>query len=66
MEVCRSGLNLTRSETNWQFNCIMDNGISGSIEKPVWNWHNAESLEFLSGDESSVNESVWSWSPQVL
>ena len=26
------GLNLTRSETDWQFNCIVDNSISGSIK----------------------------------
>ena len=54
----RDGLNFTRSETNWQFNCITDDGISGSIEKPEWNWHNAEGSELLSGDECSVNETV--------
>ena len=52
------GLNFTQSETNWQFDCITDNGISGSIEKLEWNWGNAESSELLSGDEGSVNKTV--------
>ena len=43
---------------DWQFNCITDNGISGSVKKPEWNWCNAESSELLSGDECSVNETV--------
>ena len=36
----------------------MDNGFSGSVEKLEWNWCNAETLELLSGDECSVDETV--------
>ena len=39
------GLNITRSEIDWQFDCIADNGISGSVKKVKWNRSNAESLE---------------------
>ena len=54
----RNGLNFTRSEMDWQFICIMDNGISGSVKKPEWNWCNADSLELLSG-EKCINETVY-------
>ena len=52
------GMDFTRSEADWQFNYIMNDGICSSVEKLEWNWCNTEGSEFLSGGECEVNETV--------
>ena len=53
-----NGLNFTQSEADWQFDCIMDNGISSSIEKLEWDRSNTNSSELMSRDEDTINEIV--------
>ena len=53
-----NGLSFTQSEVDWQFDCIMDKGISSSIEEPEQNWSNAKGLELMSGDEGTINETM--------
>ena len=56
--VQRNGLSFTRSESDWQFDCITNNGISSSVEEPEWDRSNAKGSELMFGDEDTINETM--------
>ena len=53
-----NGLSFTQSEVDWQFDCITNNGISGSVKEPEQDWNNAKGSELMFGDEGTINETM--------
>ena len=54
----RSVLNFTRSEADWQIDCIMDNGIGSSVEEPERDWSNTKCSELMFSDEGTINKTM--------
>ena len=53
-----SVLNFTRSEVDWQIDCIMDNGIGSSVEEPERDQSNTKGLELVFRDEGTINKAM--------
>ena len=54
----RDRLSFTQSEADWQFDCIMDNGISSSVEELEQDWSNAKGLELMFRDKGTINKTM--------
>ena len=54
----RSVLNFTRSEADWQIDCIMDNGINSSVEELEWDRSNTKGSELVFRDEGTINKTM--------
>ena len=53
-----SVLNFTRSEADWQFDCIMDNSIGSSVEEPERDRSNTKGLELVFRDKGTINKTM--------